>query len=456
MELLSYFHKKNTYLIFLFLAATTSLYFLLPNNFSLDQKQLILIFLFAVVFWAFEIIPLYATSLCVVLFLTFFLTGLEIGERKEFVSYLVPFSSPVIMLFLGGFILAAAIKKYSIDLFLSHKILSAIKPKPVYILFSYLFTSAFFSMWISNTAACAMMLALTKPVLKAIKKNDPFQKALPLAVAFGSNIGGIATPIGTPPNAIAVGILQEYSVYLDFLGWMMMALPLTLFILIVAGGTLLFFFPSKEKSIEIKFDKIPQFSRQAKGVLFIGSLIILAWLTTPLHHIPEGITALFGVALFTAFKLIDHHDLKNVDWDILILMWGGLALGQGIQSTTLMAPLLNHPLFAQQGFLLIAVLCVLAFMLSSFISNTATANLLLPFAVTLTGKDPILISITVALSCSLALAFPISTPPNTMAYSLRTFATKDMFKSGIVISIIAIITILLGFDYFISKSFNLN
>jgi len=310
-------------------------------------------------------------------------------------------------------------------------------------------------MWISNTAACAMMLALTKPVLSVIKKDDPYGKALPLSVAFGANIGGIASPIGTPPNAIAVGILQDYGVYLDFLGWMVMAIPLALFILIIAGLVLFFFFPTKEEKIEIKFDKIPKFSRLAKGVLLIASLIILAWLTTSLHHIPEGITALLGVALFASFKLIDHQDLKNVDWDILILMWGGLALGQGIQSSKVMDPLLNYPLFTQQGFILIAILCVLAFVLSSFISNTATANILLPIAVTLTGKDPILLSVTVALSCSFALAFPISTPPNAMAYSLRTFTTKDMFKSGIVISIIAIIMVLIGFEYFISKSFDL-
>lgn len=454
MQQLIAVHRKKIILFFVFLISSIFLSFFLPGSLSENQKQVLLIFFFAVYFWVFEMIPLYATSLSVVLLLTFFLTGLDEGIREGYHLYLVPFSSPVIMLFLGGFVLAAALKKHQIDLFLSQKILARLS-NSYHILFSYLFLSAFFSMWISNTAACAMMLILIKPILSILKEEDPFRKSLPLAIAFGANIGGIGTPIGTPPNAIAIGILQDYGVYLDFFSWMVMAIPLALAILFITGAVLLFFFPPSEKKLSVPVEQKKSLSCSAIYVLCIAFIIIGFWLTASIHHIPEGIVALFGVAIFAAFGLIDHEDLKKIDWDILILMWGGLALGQGIQLSKLMDPLLKYPLFQEYSFLLIAAFCLLAFGLSSFISNTATANILLPIAVTLTGKNPILLSITVALCCSFALVFPISTPPNAMAYSLRTFKTNDMFKSGAIISIIAIILVLVGFEYFISKSFSI-
>lgn len=447
--------QKKSYRAIFALCFIILVSFFLPDSLLLDQKQAILIFLFAVLFWAFEIIPLYATSLCVVLLLTFFLTGLEIGQTREFSTFLVSFSNPVIMLFFGGFVLAECIKKHGLDLYLTSKLLSKISNKPFSILFSYLFISAFFSMWISNTASCAMMLLLVKPLLNEFKKDDPFVKALTLAIAFGANIGGIGTPIGTPPNAIALGILKEYGVNLNFLNWMIMAVPLAVGLLIIAGLILLFFFPSKEKTIKVPKHKVTALSIKAKGVCAIATFVIVLWLTNAYHHIPEAIVALLGVALFSAFNLIDHQDLKNLDWDILLLMWGGLALGLGIQKTGLLSPLLQTQLFSQHVFFIVGIFCILAFILSSFMSNTATANLLLPIVILIPGQNQILLSITVALSCSFALAFPISTPPNAMVYSLRTFSTKDMFKAGFCISIIGIILVLLGFDFFITKSFQL-
>ena len=137
------------------------------------------------------------------------------------------------------------------------------------------------------------------------------------------------------------------------------------------------------------------------------------------------------------FRSIDTEDFKKIDWDILVLMWGGLALGQGMQFSGLIDHFVSLPLFAGHGIEMVAGLCFLAVILSSFMSNTATANILLPIAMSFTLVDRSLLSITVALSCSFALAFPISTPPNAMAYSLGTFKTKDMFKIGAPITLIA-------------------
>ncbi len=433
-------------------------YLFLPDTFSESAKRTAAIFIFAAGFWALEVIPLYATSFLVVIFLTFFLTnteGLFVLEKKTYMLFLTPFSSPIIMLFLGGFVLAAAIRKHRVDEFLMKKMLTKIGNRSHVILLGFLLMSGFFSMWISNTASTALMILLIKPILKQIDRDDPFRKSLVLAVAFGANIGGIATPIGTPPNAIAVGILADHGINVSFLGWMVMAVPLSLFIMILAALALYLFFPPKSSFIKYKLPRRTPLSPQAKWVLVVAAFIILLWLTKPIHQIPEALVALLGVGILSAFQLIGTEDFKRIDWDILVLMWGGLALGQGMQISGLIDHFISLPIFAAHGVALVAALCFLAVILSSFMSNTATANILLPIAMSFTAFDKSLLSITVALSCSFALAFPISTPPNAMAYSLGTFKTKDMFKVGAPLTLIAVIVVLLGFEYIIPKAFSL-
>jgi len=446
------FWKKHSLLAALAIICSFLTYFLLPDTIPEAGKRVAAVFVFAVFFWAFEIIPLFATSLLVVISLSFLLTkpGGVLGLGKTgFHLFLVPFSSPVIMLFLGGFILAAAVRKHHVDAFLMKKVLSKLGQRSFTIFLGFLFMSAFFSMWISNTAATAMMLVLIKPILVYIEEDDPLRKGLVLAVAFGANIGGIGTPIGTPPNAIALGILSEHGIEIDFLRWMTLAIPLAIIVLAVAAVILYLFFRPKAKTIPYRIPENVTLSREGVSVLIIALFVILLWLTKPLHQIPEALVALLGVGLFAAFQLISTEDFKRINWDILVLMWGGLALGEGIHVSGMIDEFLELPFFAQHGFGLIAAFCILAVVLSSFISNTATANLLLPIAVSIATVDKSYLTITVALSCSLALAFPISTPPNAMAYATGTFRTNEMFRAGSVISIIGLILILLGFEYII-------
>lgn len=423
--------------------------FLLPSGFSLSARATASIFVIAVGFWAFEVIPLYATSLLVVLLLSFSLghprDWLHFGS-EGYQVFLVPFSSPVIMLFLGGFVLAAAVKKHHVDAFCVSRFLGHLGRRPAALLIGFLSITALFSMWISNTAATAMMLLFLKPVIEEIDADDPFRKALVLSVALGANLGGLGTPIGTPPNAIAIGILAERGIVIDFLGWMLMAIPLSIVLLAISACVLLILFPSKQKRLQ--FSPPPKKPLTAKGiwVILIGFLIILLWLTKPIHEIPESLVALLGVGIFAAFKLISVKDFRSIDWDILVLMWGGLALGQAISMTHLIEPLIESPFFGGEGILIVATFAGIAVVLSSFISNTATANLLLPVAISVSGYDKTLLSITVALACSFALAFPISTPPNAMVYGTGMLKTRDMFRAGGIIAICALILLLVGYE----------
>lgn len=444
------FRKKQSLLAAIAIICSFITYFLLTETIPEAGKRVAAVFIFAVFFWAFEIIPLYATSILVVILLSFLLTRpggvLGLGETG-YQIFLVPFSNPVIMLFLGGFVLAAAGRKHHVDSFLMKKILSKLGQRAWIILVGFLFMSAFFSMWMSNTAATALMLMLVKPILSRVEEDDPFRTGLVLAAAFGSNIGGMGTPIGTPPNAIALGILAEQGMHIDFISWMAFAVPLAFILLVITAICLYLFFPPKRKTIPYHISEHPKFTGKGVSVLIIGLFMIALWLTKPLHEIPEALVALLGVGLFASFQLISIEDFKQINWDILVLIWGGLALGEGIQISGMLDRFLQIPLIEQHDFWLIAAFSFFALLLSTFISNTATANLLIPVAITVSSVDQSFLAITVALSCSLALAFPISTPPNAMAYATGEFRTKEMFLPGATISVIGLILILLGFEY---------
>jgi solute carrier family 13 (sodium-dependent dicarboxylate transporter), member 2/3/5 len=452
------FRKKQSLLAALAIICSFITYFLLPETIPEAGKRVAAVFVLAVFFWAFEVIPLYATSLLVVILLAFMLTKpggvLGLGE-SGYQLFLIPFSSPVIMLFLGGFVLAAAGRKHHVDAFLMKKILSKLGQRSSIILVGFLFMSAFFSMWMSNTAATALMLMLVKPFISHLDKDDPMRKGLVLATAFGANIGGIGTPIGTPPNAIALGLLADQGIHINFITWMAFAVPLAFVLLLITAACLLLCFRPKKKTIPYHVSEHPKFTGKGVSVMIIGIFMIALWLTKPLHNIPEALVALLGVGLFSSFQLISNEDFRHINWDILVLIWGGLALGEGIQASGMLDQFLQFPALEQHDFWVIAAFSLLALVFSLFISNTATANLFLPIALSISIIDQSYLAISVALSCSLALAFPISTPPNAMAYATGLLRTRDMFLSGTIVSILGLVLILLGIEYIIPKFFPL-
>jgi solute carrier family 13 (sodium-dependent dicarboxylate transporter), member 2/3/5 len=430
--------------------ACVATYFFLPVGVPEVGRRVAVVFLFAVLFWAFEIIPLYATSLAVVILLCFLMTG--IGQAG-YQQYLAPFSSPIIMLFLGGLVMAEAARRHQIDLFLMEKMLLKVGHRPTYLLLGVLCTAAFFSLWISNTAATAMMLMLVAPILSRIEQDDPLRKGLVIAVAFGANIGGIGTPIGTPPNAIAIGILRDYGIEVGFLDWMMIAIPLVIILLLATALVLRFLFPPKAQAIAFTLEEPAKLTPQGKSVIGLSILIIALWLTKPLHHIPEELVALLGVGLFAGLRLISVEEIRHVPWDVLILMWGGLALGEAVQSSGLVEQLGHVALFSQTGLTLVIIFSMLAVILTSVISNTAAANLLLPIAISLDPSVALILAVAVALSCSFAFVLPISTPPNALAYATGQFTVREMFKSGTILSIIAIVIMLFGVKAILALGF---
>ena len=445
--------KRNS-LAAVSLVIAGSAYFFLPASCPQAARRMAFIFVIAAFFWAFEIVPLHATSFFVILLEILLLTKRG-GTDLDYQVFLIPFSNPIIFLFLGGFTLAAALHKYQLDRELAERLLSIFGKNPFWVMLGFMMTTAFFAFWMSATATTAMMLILIAPLLSQTEADDPFRKALVLSIPFGARIGGLCTPIGTPPNAIAVGILQEQGIHLSFLSWMAMGVPLAFIILVVSSLVLYGLFRPHQEEMSFVFPKEEPVEAKGKIVFAIGLLTVGLWLTSGLHKIPEAVVSLLAVALFFGLNLLDRHDLKRIDWDILILMWGGLALGEGMELSGLTTWIVGSPLFAQSGIYLLAALCLLAMGISTFMSNTAAANLLIPLAVSIPGENPVFLAVAVALSCSFDVPLPISSPPNAMAFSTGVVSVKDMLKAGIPITLVAITLIIFGSRFIMGIVFGL-
>jgi len=449
--------KKGKLSVFAFLSAAV-VYFILPASVPEAGRRVAVVFVFAALFWALEIIPLYATSLSVVLLLTFFLCrpgGILNMDEGGYKVFMLPFGSPIIILFFGGFVLAQAMQKYHLDRMLASKLLKMFGTGPYAIMFGFMIATAFLSMWMSNTATTAMMMAMVLPLLKQLDSKDPFRTGLLLSIPFAANIGGIGTPVGTPPNAIAIGILANHGIRINFLSWMKMAFPLAVIILFLTSIILYVLYRPQKKTITLNISIERLIDTRAKGAILVTLVTVFLWLTSELHKIPSALIALLSAGMFSALGLLNRDDFKNIDWDILILMWGGLALGKGMEISGLTDWIVKLPVFDQHGFFLVAVFCLMAVAFSTFMSNTATANLLVPLAMAVPGENSILLATTVALSCSFAMALPISTPPNAIAFASNMLQSRDMLKSGILISLISTALVLIGFKFVILRAFGL-
>ncbi len=423
-------------------------YFFAPASLPEPARRVLFVFVLAAFSWALEIIPLYATSLAVVILLTFLL-GLPGGglnwAGKGITEFYVLFSDPVIMLFLGGFVLAAAVHKFHIDQFIVGKVIKLFGSGPYSLLVGFMMTSAFISMWMSNTATTALMLALLKPILDQMHSEDKFATALILGVTFAANIGGIGTPVGTPPNAIVLGLLAKQGIVINFISWMMMAVPLVFMLLFFSSIVLYKMFHPAKKELVLNVRQDMALDIKTKAVMGIAALTITLWLTAPFHKVPESLVALFSVGIITATGLLNRKDFDNIEWDILVLMWGGLALGKAMEMTGLAKWIVGLPIFGIEGYGLVLVFIALTFVLSTFMSNTAATSILVPLALSISTENPVYLALVITLTCGFDMALPVSTPPNAMAFSTGRLKSMDMIKSGLFISIIAIIAILVGY-----------
>ena len=429
------------------------------------QQRMIAIFVFAALMWMFEVIPNWTTSLLVIVVMLLsvsdkglgFFCKPEYGTLVDYKSIMASFADPVVMLFLGGFVLAIIASKYGMDAAIAKVLLGIFGKKPKMVLLGFLIVIALFSMFMSNTATAAMMLAFLAPVLKSLPEDETGKVGLALAIPVSANLGGIGTPIGTPPNAIALGALENAGYQINFVTWMSRMIPYVIIMIAIAWVLLQIFFPFKSDKIELKIEVKERKKTWKDYVAWITFFVtILLWVTESLTGINSNVVALIPLAVYTATGVFEKSDIKEINWSVLWLVAGGFALGTGLNKTGLAATLINAIPFSSMNVVVVLIIAgLICYLLSNFISNSATAALLVPILVVVgtAMSDPTaannaqFVSLGgmnamipfIAVCASIAMLLPISTPPNAIAASTGLVQTKDMTKVGIIIGVIGFV-----------------
>ena len=464
------FNVKYCVLLPIVLIATIFLWVVPTSFFGIDaltatQQRVIALFVFAALMWIFEIIPNWTTSLLVIVIslLTVSNKGLGFlctpnsGKLVPYKDLMASFADPVVMLFLGGFVLAIMAEKYGLDVTLARVLLKPFGKKPKSVLLGFLIVISVFSMFMSNTATAAMMLAFLAPVLAVLPSDDKGRVGLALAIPIAANIGGIGTPIGTPPNATAVKFLAEAGSDVSFVTWMAHMVPYVVIMIVFAWFLLQIFFPFKAKEVVLEIPenkKAKDWKYYATWIIFVGT--ILLWMTEAIHKVNSNVVALIPLALFTMLGIFTKDDIKLINWSVLWLVAGGFALGTCLQGTGLAKVLIEAIPFGSMSVVLVIVIAgLVCYFLSNFISNSATAALLIPILIVVAEgmADPAAANnasfialggtkamiIFIATCASIAMCFPISTPPNAIAASTGLVETKDMSKIGIIIGVVGFV-----------------
>ncbi|MFV0574122.1 MAG: SLC13 family permease [Vibrio sp.] len=429
------------------------------DGMTIVQQRVAAIFLFAAISWVLEPIPIYATSVGIICFelllisdksLVWFTAGQgteTYGEIMPHTEIMATFANPIIMLFLGGFFLAIAATKYRLDINLARVLLKPFGDQPRYMILGLMLITAMFSMFMSNTATTAMMLSILAPVMLLLQHDDPSRTAFALCIPLAANIGGIGTPIGTPPNAIALKYLQG-TASISFGEWMAFAVPFVIVLMAISWVLILFLFPAKQKNISL--DIQGQFLKTPKAfVVYITFVVtILLWLMGSSHGMNSYTVAMIPVTVFLMTGIITKEDLKKISWDVLWLVSGGIALGLALDKSGLAASVVYSIPFGEfSPYALLVGATLLSLVMANFMSNTATANLLMPIMAVLGasmssldglgGMTTLILLVTFA--SSLGMALPISTPPNALAHATGHIKTNEMAKVGIIVGVVGVI-----------------
>ena len=429
------------------------------TNITVVEQRVIAVFAFAFAMWVTEAVPSWTSSVLVIVLLLLTCSNGSISflkvEGVKMISYkslMYAFADPTIMLFLGGFVIAAVASKMGVDVQLAKALLKLFGKKSEFVLLGFLLVTGLFSMFISNTATAAMMLTFMAPVLRHMPVDGKGKIALAMAIPIGANIGGIATPIGTPPNAIALKFLNDpegLNLGIGFGDWFGVMFPYALVLLLIAWALLMLLFPFKKKTIELVLEGETKHGWQLTVTYITMAVTIFLWMFDKVTGLNANIVAMIPIAIFCVTGIFTKEDLNQINWSVLWLVAGGFALGTALYETGLDKHLIEAiPFQTWSPIVVIIAATVVCWILSNIIANTAAANLLIPVMVTLAvgmremlvpfgGETTMLLSVTLA--ASLAMCLPISTPPNAIAYSTGMIETKDMMKVGVIMGVIGLV-----------------
>ncbi len=435
------------------------------------------------IWWVTEAVPVAVTALLpIVLF-----PLLKISDITQAAS---PYANPVIFLFLGGFVMAQAIERWNLHRRIALSILAWVGVRPDRLIGGFMVATASLSMWVSNTATTVMMLPIGLSVIKLLnpgaKETDhgpttqPFALALLLGIAYSASIGGLATLIGTPPNAMLAGFMQQtYGVTIGFFEWMLFGLPVSVVMLVLVWLLLSRTLSHQASSlvngardvIMGERSKLGPVGREELKVLVVVVSVAILWVFRPvlakwLPITDPAIAVLGAIALFVVpanlergTALLDWDHAKRLPWSVLLLFGGGLSLAQGITESGL-AAWIGEVLTACGTWPVIAIVLIivgLIVFLTEITSNTATAAVFLPIAASLgvcIGWDPLLFAVPAALAASCAFMLPVATPPNAIVFGSGMVTVPQMVRAGFMVNLTAILVILLAAHFLLPLVFN--
>ncbi len=424
------------------------------------------------IWWILEVFPIFITALLPMVFFP----ALEILNLQE---TFMPYGSPIVFLFLGGFIIALAMEERRLHERISYGLIRLTGTKPRQIILGFMIATALVAMWISNTATAVMLLPIALSVSKLLGEQSKdeqllqrFRLLLMLGIAYAANIGGTMTLIGTPPNLVFAGYYYEtFGVDFPFSRWFIFGLP--------TGGILLFLtyqlltrilYPiggseieGVKELIQKKWKEMGRISRAEGSVLVVFTITVLLWVfAQPLNDL-MGVRALNntniamfgGVAMFVVPVnwsegefILDWKSTVKLPWGILILFGGGLTMAKGLETAGIIQSI--GEFFANNTdlspFALVLLLTTFAVFATELMSNVALVTVLLPVVIGIgksTNVDPLLLAIPVTLAASCAFMMPISTPPNAVVYSSGYVSVKQMMRAGFWLNIISIAVITL-------------
>ena len=434
-------------------------------------------------FWISEAIPIAATALLpIVLF-----PALGVMPTAKVTQF---YGHHLIFLFMGGFLIAVSIEKWQLHKRIALHTILLVGVSSKQIILGFMLSTAFLSAWISNTATAMMMLTIGLAVIRqsqSSKKNpdesSDFSTALMLGIAYSASIGGVATLIGTPPNAILAGVLESnFNYSISFAQWMVFGVPLSLLMLTICWFYLTNIafkpefdeLPGGKQSIVSQLNDLGRISSAEKKVLSVFLLVATGWLVRGLFDfeflasVKDSSIAIAGALLLFIIPadykkgkfLLDWETAKTIPWDIMILFGGGFALAGGFASSGLTEWLATQ-LNSLQGMNIIIIIfmaVLLVIFLTEITSNTATASLLIPvmgaFAIAL-QVHPLNLMVAVAISASFAFMLPVATPPNAIVFSSRKVSIPQMARAGFWLNIISSILITLFVIYYLPLTFDI-
>ncbi|WP_052297393.1 SLC13 family permease [Methanotorris igneus] len=466
--------NKNTLILIFDIILMFLILFFFPID-DLQIKEGLSILVFISILWLTEALPLPISSLFVPVLAVLF--GI-LDVKEAFKS----FAHPIIFLFLGGFALASALRKYELDKLIAYKIVGLSKGDFRVASFLIMLTTAFLSMWISNTSATAIMLPLAIGLLgyannNKIDNNIEFYTSkqseevsprdatthrcneniyafLLLGIAYSASVGGIGTIIGSPPNAITASFLS-----MGFFDWFKVGFPIVLILLpIIYAVLFLYFKPQFERKISVKYDfKIKNSKALLVGGVFL--FVILMWMLSGklsalfgVEKYFDSIVAVIGIILLFSLRLINWEDLNNsTDWGVLLLFGGALSLSYILSTTGASEYIANIVINALKGvptFAYIFGLVLFSIMITNIMSNTGVASVLVPILIATASQlniRPEILALPVGIAVSCAFMLPVATPPNALVFGSGYIKEKDMIKAGFILSLISAVIVTLMF-----------